>query len=59
VGAGLSGIGAARRTSGYSQRSRVLLPLRGEAAPWRLRQHYAKDAKLFRGRVDDGALEFS
>ena len=46
-------------TSGYFERSRALLPLQGEAAPWRLRQHYAKDARLFRGRVDDGALEFS
>jgi cation diffusion facilitator CzcD-associated flavoprotein CzcO len=45
-------------SSGYFERSRALLPLQGEAAPWRLRQHYAKDAKLFRGRVDDGALEF-
>jgi cation diffusion facilitator CzcD-associated flavoprotein CzcO len=46
-------------TSGYFERSRALLPLQGEAAPWRLRQHYAKDAKLLRGPVDDGALEFS
>ncbi len=46
-------------SSGYFERSRALLPLQGEAAPWRLRQHYAKDAKLLRGRVDDGALEFS
>ena len=46
-------------TSGYFERSRKQLPLQGEAAPWRLRQHYAKDAKLLRGRVDDGALDFS
>ena len=46
-------------SSGYFERSRKLLPLQGEAAPWRLRQHYAKDAKLLRGRVEDGALEFS
>jgi len=46
-------------SSGYFERSRKLLPLQGEAAPWRLRQRYAKDAKLLRGRVEDGALEFS
>ena len=47
-------------SSGYFERARDLMPLQGEAAPWRLRQHHAKDAKLLGGRVDeDGALDFS
>ncbi|MBR7835400.1 NAD(P)/FAD-dependent oxidoreductase [Actinospica durhamensis] len=45
-------------TSGYFERSRKLLPLQGESAPWRLRQHYPTDARLLRGPVDDGALTF-
>jgi cation diffusion facilitator CzcD-associated flavoprotein CzcO len=45
-------------TSGYFQRSRDALPLQGERAPWRLREHYFKDARLFRGRVDEKNLEF-
>ncbi|HEU0241060.1 MAG TPA: NAD(P)/FAD-dependent oxidoreductase [Micromonosporaceae bacterium] len=45
-------------TSGYFQRSRDLLPLQGDRAPWRLRQHYAKDAALFRGAVKRDGLEF-
>jgi monooxygenase len=35
-------------TSGYFERSRASLPLQGDRAPWRLRQHYFKDAALFR-----------
>jgi cation diffusion facilitator CzcD-associated flavoprotein CzcO len=46
-------------SSGYFERSRHLLPLQGDAAPWRLHQHYRKDARLLRGRVEDGALDFS
>ena len=46
-------------SSGYFERSRGLLPRQGAAAPWRLRQHYAKDARLLRGRIEDGALDFS
>jgi cation diffusion facilitator CzcD-associated flavoprotein CzcO len=46
-------------SSGYFERSRRLLPLQGAAAPWRLRQHYPKDARLLRGRLEDGALDFS
>ncbi|WP_034271953.1 flavin-containing monooxygenase [Actinospica robiniae] len=46
-------------TSGYFERSRDLLPLQGEREPWRLRQHYPKDARLLRGPVDDGVLTFS
>lgn len=46
-------------TSGYFERSRALLPLQGEREPWRLRQHYPKDARLLRGPVDDGVLTFS
>jgi monooxygenase len=45
-------------TSGYFERSRETLPLQGDRAPWRLRQHYAKDAVLFRGPVDAPELEF-
>jgi hypothetical protein len=45
-------------TSGYFERSRGTLPLQGDRAPWRLRQHYFKDAALFRGSVDQDELEF-
>jgi monooxygenase len=45
-------------TAGYFERSRASLPLQGDRAPWRLRQHYFKDAALFRGPVDDKDLEF-
>lgn len=46
-------------SSGYFQRSRAALPLQGDEAPWRLQQHYFKDAPLFRGPVDAPELEFS
>lgn len=45
-------------TSGYFERSRHLLPLQGDRAPWRIRQHYFKDAALYRGPVDQDGLEF-
>ena len=45
-------------TSGYFERARHLLPRQGERAPWRLRQHYAKDAALFRRPIDQRSLEF-
>jgi monooxygenase len=45
-------------TSGYFQRSRASLPLQGDRAPWRLQQHYRKDAALFRGPAGDEELEF-
>ena len=45
-------------TSGYFARSRSVLPRQGDRAPWRLRQHYFKDAALFRGPVNADALEF-
>jgi monooxygenase len=45
-------------TSGYFDRGRHLLPRQGERAPWRLWQHYAKDARLFRGPVDEKNLRF-
>ena len=46
-------------SSGYFERSRAALPLQGDRAPWRLRQHYVKDARMFRGRIeDDTELEF-
>lgn len=45
-------------TSGYIQRSRASLPLQGDRAPWRLQQHYRKDAALFRGPSGDEELEF-
>ena len=44
--------------SGYFERSRKSLPLQGDRAPWRLRQHYPKDSALYRGRIDDEGLEF-
>jgi monooxygenase len=46
-------------TSGYFERSRHLLPLQGDRAPWRVRQHYFKDAALYRGAVDRDGLEFA
>lgn len=45
-------------SSGYFERSRDTLPLQGDRAPWRLRQHYFKDAALYRGPVDARDLEF-
>ena len=45
-------------TSGYFERSRHTLPLQGSEAPWRLRQHYFKDAALWRAPVDEKELEF-
>ncbi len=45
-------------TSGYFARSRDSLPLQGDRAPWRLRQHYFKDAALFRGTAAGQGLEF-
>jgi hypothetical protein len=45
-------------SSGYFERARAQLPLQGDRAPWRLRQHYGKDRPLFRGRIDDDALRF-
>jgi monooxygenase len=45
-------------TSGYFERSRATLPVQGDRAPWRLRQHYFKDATLYRGRVDAPELDF-
>jgi monooxygenase len=45
-------------TSGYFERARHTLPRQGDRAPWRLRQHYFKDAALYRGPVDPKELEF-
>jgi monooxygenase len=45
-------------SSGYFERSRHALPLQGDRAPWRLRQHYFKDAALYRGPVDAKELDF-
>jgi monooxygenase len=56
-----AGLGTApmiEMTSGYFERSRSLLPLQGDRAPWRLRQHYFKDAALFKEPFDNGQLEF-
>src|SRR5260370_42694240 len=39
-------------TSGYFQRARDTLPKQGDRAPWRLQQHFFKDAALYRGPVD-------
>src|SRR5580700_7762899 len=46
-------------SSGYFQRARDLLPLQGDRAPWRVQQHYFKDAALYRGPVDTENLEFT
>ncbi len=45
-------------TSGYFERSRHTLPRQGDRAPWKLRQHYFKDAELFREPVDAKELEY-
>ncbi len=45
-------------TSGYFERSRHTLPLQGDRAPWRLRQHYFKDAALYREPIDEKDLDF-
>jgi cation diffusion facilitator CzcD-associated flavoprotein CzcO len=45
-------------TSGYFERSRHALPRQGDRSPWRLRQHYFKDAGLWRGSVDAPELEY-
>ena len=45
-------------TSGYFERSRDSLPLQGDRAPWRLRQHYVKDSALFGDPTADPELEF-
>jgi monooxygenase len=45
-------------TSGYFERSRHKLPMQGDRAPWRLRQHYFKDAGLWRGPVEAKELEY-
>ncbi|MGD0937061.1 MAG: NAD(P)/FAD-dependent oxidoreductase [Streptosporangiaceae bacterium] len=45
-------------SSGYFERARHLLPRQGGQAPWRLRQHYFKDAALFRGPIEAKELEF-
>ena len=45
-------------TSGYFERSRDSLPLQGDRAPWRLRQHYVKDSALFGDPTTDPELEF-
>ena len=45
--------------SGYFERSRASLPLQGDRAPWRLRQHYGKDTALFTGAAAYDALVFS
>ncbi len=45
-------------TSGYFERSRASLPRQGDRAPWRLRQHYFRDAALFRGPAGEKELEF-
>ena len=45
-------------TSGYFERARTALPRQGDAAPWRLQDHYGKDAPLFLGEpTADPALE--
>ena len=48
-----------KMTSGYFQRSRASMPLQGDRAPWRLREHYFRDAQLFRDDFADADLEFT
>jgi monooxygenase len=45
-------------SSGYFERSRNVLPRQADRAPWRLHQHYRRDAPLFRGPIKDDALHF-
>lgn len=45
-------------SSGYFERARHTLPRQGDRPPWRLRQHYAQDAPLFRGRNAHDQLEY-
>jgi monooxygenase len=45
-------------SSGYFERSRQDLPRQGDGAPWRLQQHYTKDAPLFAVRFDPDELAF-
>ncbi len=45
-------------TSGYFQRARGSLPQQGDRPPWRLRQHYFKDAALYREPVTAPGLEY-
>ena len=45
-------------SSGYFERARTSLPRQGDVAPWRLHDHYGKDAPLFLGEpTADPALE--
>ncbi len=47
-------------TPGYVLRALDRLPKAGSRAPWRLKQNYLLDLRLIRrGKVDDGALQFS
>jgi monooxygenase len=46
-------------SSGYFERARHTLPLQGDRAPWRLRQHPVKDAALYRGPDEHVDLRFS
>ncbi len=47
-------------SSGYFERSRSSLPLKGDRGPWRNQQHYARDAALYRAPLDqDGVLDFT
>jgi len=55
---GMSTVPFIEMTSGYFERSRASLPLQGDREPWRLRQHYFKDAAMYRGPVDTKNLEF-
>ncbi len=46
-------------SSGYMQRMMPLLPKQGDRDPWRNPQSYAADAKLMKGPVDDGVMQFT
>jgi cation diffusion facilitator CzcD-associated flavoprotein CzcO len=47
-------------SSGYVQRSKAILPVQGDRAPWKLNQNYALDlAALKYGKLDDGVMRFA
>ena len=45
-------------SSGYFERGRAQLPRQGARAPWRIHQHYPRDARLLRGPVAGPGLTF-
>ncbi len=56
---GMRDLAVHRHDLGLLRAVRASLPLQGDRAPWRLRQHYFKDATLYRGPIDEENLKFS